>query len=384
MELIATCPDETKDVLIEELKTLGAKNIVSGYMAVEFEVTEKQFYLVHLKVRNASQIHLKIKTVPAKTRIILNSQAKRINWETYFSINKTYRIDAVAGDRGEEFMTSNEISKTVRLALEDRFNHKTGEIPKVDLKDPDVVVVVYVYGGKATISVNTTGLTLHKRGYKNDNHPAPLKETMAATLLDLVNYTGNETLYDPMCGSGTIVIEGAMKALNKGANIHRKKGKFAFEHLLMFNSTLFRDTQDLVRKEKAEDLWEKIYASDINESFVHQAEDNALRARVEKYIKFETKSFFDTTKPEETGIIVCNLPYGERIEPSDEEEIGEFYQKIGDHLKKNYSGWKAALLVSEDSPWKKIGLRSSKRFNLKNGSIKTKLLVYDLYDGSKK
>lgn len=384
MILIATCPEETKEILITELKELGAKNIEPGYMSVEFEVTEKQFYKIHLKVRTASQIHLKIKKVPASSMVILNSQAKRIKWEEIFGVNKTYRIDAVAGDRGEDFMSANEISKTVRLSLENRFEHKTGEIPKVNLKEPDVIINAYLYKGKATLSVNTSGLTLHKRGYKNDKHPAPMKETLASALLDITEYKGDIALYDPMCGSGTIVIEAAMKALNKGANIHRKKGNFAFERLKMFNSLLFRDVQDEVRKEKAEDLWAKIYASDIEDSFVEAARDNALRARVEKHIEFNSGSFFDFKKPEAKGLIVTNLPYGDRIGPGEKEEIAEFYKRVGDHLKQNFTGWKAALFVSEEAPWKNIGLRPTRRYSLKNGSIKTKLLVYDMYEGSKK
>lgn len=384
MKLIATCPEETKETLTTELEHLGAKNITPGYMSVEFEVNEKQFYQAHLKLRTASQLHLVIKKVPANSMVILNSQAKRIKWEEIFSIKKTYRIDAVAGDRGDDFMSSNEISKTVRLALENRFMHKLEEVPKVSLKEPDVVIVAYLYKGKCTISVNTSGLTLHKRGYKNDNHPAPMKETLAASVLDLTGYTGEEAIYDPMCGSGTLVIEAAMKAVNKGANIHRKKGNFAFERLKMFNSELFRKIQDEVRAEKIEEPWAPIFASDLNESFVDSAKDNALRARVEKHIDFKSGSFFDFQKPCEKGLIVTNLPYGDRIDPGEQEEIESFYKKVGDHLKQNFTGWKAALFVSEDAPWKKIGLRPSKRFNLKNGSIKTKLLVYEMYQGTKK
>ena len=230
MILIATCPEETKDILIEELALLGAKKILPGYMSVEFEVDEKNFIKAHLSLRTASQLHFKIKKIPASSKVILNSQAKRVKWEEVFSLEKTYRVDAIAGDRGEDFMSANEISKTVRLALENRFLHKTGSIPSVDLKNPDVVINVYLYNGKATISVNTSGLTLHKRGYKNDSHPAPMKETLAASIIDLIEYKGDIPLYDPMCGSGTIVIEAAMKALNKGANIHRKKEILALKN----------------------------------------------------------------------------------------------------------------------------------------------------------
>lgn len=382
MRLIATCPEETKHILANELETLGATNIEQGYRAVEFDVNEKDFYRVHLRCRTASQIHLIVKKIPARTRVILNSQAKRIKWEEVFSINKTYRIDAVAGDRGDDFMSSNEISKTVRLSLENRFQHKAGSVPKVDLKDPEVVIVVYVYKGKATVSVNTSGMTLHKRGYKNDKHPAPLKETLASSVLDLCDYDGTTPLYDPMCGSGTTVIEAAMKALDKGANIHRKKGKFGFEHLPLFNSALFRQIQDEVRAKKKEDLHAPIFASDISESFIHEAKDNALRARVEKHITFDVKSFFDTKAPATNGLLLCNPPYGERISGEDADEAETFFKKMGDHLKKEFPGWTAAIFVASDAPWKSIGLKTKKKFNLRNGSIPTKLLLFDIREGS--
>ena len=147
---------------------------------------------------------------------------------------------------------------------------------------------------------------------------------------------------------------------------------------------LFRDIQDEVRAEKIDEPWAPIYASDLSEKFVGFAKDNALRARVEKHIDFKTGSFFDFEKPAEKGLIVTNLPYGDRIDPGEQEEIEDFYKKVGDHLKQNFTGWRAALFVSENAPWKKIGLRPSRRYNLKNGSIKTKLLVYEMYSGSKK
>ena len=138
--------------------------------------------------------------------VILNSQTKRMAWEDFFT-EQTYRVDAITGDRGEDKMSSNEISKTVRLAIENRFQHKLNLTPKVSLKDPDVIINAYLYEGRCTLSVNTSGLTLHKRGYKNDSHPAPVKETLASIILDLISYNGEEALYDPMCGSGTFVIE---------------------------------------------------------------------------------------------------------------------------------------------------------------------------------
>ena len=384
MRLIATCPEETKVLLVKELKALGATEVREGYMAVEFDADEHTFYKLHLKLRTASQIHLVLRECAAKDAHMLNSQAKRIKWHEVFDAHKTFRVDAVAGDRGEDAMTGNKISKTVRLSMQTVFDRETGSIPEVELKEPDVVIVAYVHGGRATISVNTSGLTLHKRGYKDDDHPAPMKETLASALLEFAGYDGSEVLYDPMCGSGTIPIEAAMMALKKAPNIHRKKGNFAFERLKMFNNDIWRKVQDEVRSEKVEVLLQPIYASDLSSKFVGFARENALRARVERNINFSVKDFFKAEKPAETGLLVINLPYGDRIGSGSEGELEAFYEHVGDKLKKDFTGWRAALFCSEDAPWRMIGLRPSKRIPLMNGSIKTKLFIYEMYSGSKK
>lgn len=384
MRLIATCPEETKGLLVNELRELGAKDIHEGYMAVEFEADEETFYEIHLKLRTASQIHLILRECAAKDPHMLNSQAKRIKWPEIFDADQTFRVDAVAGDRGEEAMTGNKISKTVRLSLQTVFERETGNVPQVELKDPDVVIVAYVHGGRATISVNTSGLTLHKRGYKDDDHPAPLKETLASSLLMLCGYNGSEVLFDPMCGSGTIAIEAAMMALNKAANIHRKKGNFAFERLKMFDNSVWRKVQDRVRAEKLENTPHPIYAADISPKFIEWARENALRARVERNIEFSVKDFFKTEKPAESGLLIINLPYGDRIGSGTAEDLEDFYKRIGDKLKKDYIGWRAALFCSEEAPWRVIGLKPSRRFPLMNGSIKTKLFIYEMYAGTRK
>ena len=161
-----------------------------------------------------------------------------------------------------------------------------------------------------------------------------------------------------------------------------KKGVFGFEYLKDFNSELWRNLQDKARKEKKEELIAPIFASDLDPKYVDLAKKNALRARVEKHMNFSESSFFDLEKPAPNGIMLTNLPYGERL--SKEDDFLEFYKKIGDQMKKNFSGWKIGLFVAENSPWKHIGLRPNRKIPLLNGSIKTKLLIFEIYDGSRK
>jgi len=380
--LIALYPAELEKVVIDELTSLGATNIIPLYKAVSFEVSEENYYNCHLKLRTASTI---IRTVKIFNRINpreIARQAKTINWTNLFAPNKKFRVDATLTERGANLPSSNEISKNIRLAIENSFEKKKLDIPTVSIKEPQVLITAFYSKNSLTIGVNTAKVSLHKRGYRLEGHPATLKETMAAALVDLVGYDGTQTFLDPMCGSGTIGIEACYKALKKAPQIHRKKNMFGFEHLKDFNSNLWREIQERTRKEKHEDLTAPIFLSDVEEKYTELAKNNALRARVEKHISFQTSSIFDLAKPAASGILLSNLPYGERI--GEKEALKKFYQDIGTHLKHNFSGWKIGLFVNEESPWKFIGLHPSKKHNLLNGSIKTKLLIFDIYDGSKK
>ena len=384
MRLIATCPEETKNVVIAELESLGATAISPAYRAVNFEAEESVFYDAHLRVRTASRILLVLKEFAAKTPEMLFSQARRVPWHEIFSVNHTFIVEGVPADRGPEFMKSNDISKKVREAIQDVFQKNLGKMPKVDLEEPKVIIVAYIHKGRCVVSLDTSGKALHKRGYRMAGHPAPVKETLAASMLMLAGYDGSQPFYDPMCGSGTIAIEAAMIALGKAPQIHRKKGQFQFEWMTDFNRDLWRDIQEQARLGKREAPEHQIYASDISRVYVDQAKENALRARVEKFITFKNCKFQDAEPPAPRGILMANLPYGARLGKGEDEEMKLLYKEIGDTLKKKFSGWRAALLVAEDSPHKFIGLKTSRRIPLMNGNIPCKLLIFDLYEGSRK
>ena len=384
LRLIATCPEETKDVLITELKQLGVSNIEPAYRAVHFSASEEQYYQAHLRLRTASRILRVIKEFPAKSPEMLYSQARRLNWPELFGVERTYLIEGVPGDRGSEFMRANDISKKVREGLQDSFQRRVGQIPKVDLKEPKVIIVAFLAGGRCVLSFDTSGKALHKRGYRQEGHPAPIKETLAASLLMLAGYDGSQPFLDPMCGSGTIAIEAAMIALGKAPQIHRPKGQFQFEWLRSFNRELWRTVQESVRAERQAEPSFPIVASDISETYTELARRNALKARVEKHITFASGKFQDIAPPASTGILVTNLPYGERLSKASLDELTALYKEIGDTLKQRFAGWRAALLVAEESPYKVIGLKTTRRINLLNGSIPCKLLIYDLYAGTKR
>lgn len=380
---IAICSQDVVDAVVSELQAYGAQTVKAGYKAVTFEAEQEIAYRLHLKLQTPSRLLEVLRKGSGSSLAIITNQARKVKWDQYFRPDTTYLIEGVAGDRGPTAPTATQISKSVRMGLEEYFRKNELPIPKVNLKEPKIKVVAHLHGGELTLSLDSTGKSMHKRGYRLENHPAPIKETMAASLLRLAGYDGSQNLYDPMCGSGTIVIEGAFLSLNKAPLIHRKKGDFAFENFATFNSALWRKVQDEVRLEKRDEPLGQLFAADLESKYIDAARENALRARVEKYIQFRRGSFFKLDAPAESGIIVSNLPYGERIGSHEEDTLIAFYKELGDTLKQKYAGWRAALLVGESTPYKYIGLRPSRRIPIDNGGIPCRLLIFDLYAGKK-
>ena len=383
MRLIATCPEETKPALLLELEALGATGLEPVFRAVMFDATDALFYDLHLKLRTASRVLKVVKEVPAKSPRMLFSQVRRMHWPEYFDGRHGFMVESLgAAEEGGE-MPARQVVTQVREGIRDVFLRDTGQVPPVDISEPKVVVVAHLQRGRCMLSFDTSGKSLHKRGYREQGHPAPLKETLAASILIVAGYDGSETLLDPMCGSGTIAIEGAMMAVRKAPQIHRKKGEFYFEWLKDFDRALWRETQDRVRAEKLEAPPAPVMASDINAAYVDMARKSALKARVEKYMTFETRRFQDLSAPAATGLLVTNLPYGERIGGSDA-ETRQLYEEFGDTLKQKFAGWRAAILAAAASPYKAIGLKPSRTIALMNGSIPCRLLLLDLYAGSRR
>jgi putative N6-adenine-specific DNA methylase len=382
LRLIATCPEETKPALVQELEGLGAVDLQSGFRAVSFEASLDLFYDLHLKLRTASRILRVIKDVPARNPQMLYSQARRIRWCELFDARHGFMVESVGVD-ADEGIAPKQVITQVRESIRDVFTREQGSAPPIDVVEPKVVVVAHLAQGRCMLSLDTSGKSLHKRGYREPGHPAPLKETLAAAILMFAGYDGSQAFLDPMCGSGTLAIEAAMVAVRKAPRIHRRKGEFHFEWLKDFDRPLWRAVQDRVRAGKLEAPPAAIVASDIEERYVEMARKSALKARVERYVTFATRRFQDAEPPAERGILVTNLPYGDRIGGT-EGDIRRLYEEVGDTLKQKFSGWHATILAAEASPYKSIGLRPSRTIRLMNGSIPCRLLLYELYEGSRR
>ena len=383
MRLIATCPEETKPALVQELQALGASDLVPGFRAVSFEASEALSYELHLKLRTASRILRIVKEVPAKNPPMLYSQVRRIPWCDLFDVRHGFMVESLGADAESGGMPPKQVITQVREGIRAVFEREVGRAPTIDTDEPRVVVVAHLSRGRCMLSLDTSGKSLHKRGYRESGHPAPLKETLAAAILILAGYDGTQPFMDPMCGSGTLAIEAAMMAVRKAPRIHRRKGEFHFEWLKGLDRQLWRATQDRVRAEKLEAPPAPIVASDIDAKYVAMAQKSALKARVEKYMTFATCRFQDSEPCAGSGMLVTNLPYGERI-GSSEGDVRQLYEEVGDTLKQKFSGWRAAILAASASPYKAIGLRPGRTIDLMNGSIPCKLLLFELYAGSRR
>ena len=232
-----------------------------------------------------------------------------------------------------------------------------------------MTLMAHVRAGVCTLGLDTAGRALHKRGWRLGGHPAVLKETLAASILLLAGYDGSEPLLDPMCGSGTLAIEGAYIALGKAPLIHRAKDGFGFERQAGFDRALWRRVSDQARAAKRARAPAPIFASDLRPEYVELARQTALRARVEKHMTFSTASFFELAPPASSGLLVANLPYGERIGALPLREVGRT-------LRGKFAAWRAALLLPAAAPAKELGLAPEREIALKNGALDVRLLLF--------
>jgi putative N6-adenine-specific DNA methylase len=384
LPLVATCPEETKAALALELQSLGVHDLRPTFRAIELTVEPAQYYELHLRLRTASRLLRVIKTVPAHNGPMLYSQVRRLHWPEAFDARHGFMVECLGVEAsGSATLSPKQVITQVREGIRASFAAAGAGEPRVDTEEPKVVVVAHVTRGRCTLSFDTTGKSLHKRGYRESGHPAPLKETLAAAILRYAGYDGTQAFLDPMCGSGTLAIEAAMIAVDKAPQIHRRKGEFNFEWLKDLDRPLWRATQERVRLAKLDEPRAPVVASDIEPRYVEMARKSALKARVERYVRFETARVQDVEPPAGQGLLVTNLPYGERI-GGGSTDVAQLYEEVGDVLKQRFDGWRAALLAADASPYRAIGLKPARSIALMNGSIPCRLLLFDLYAGSRR
>lgn len=378
MEIVAKTFAGLEGILAQEIKEAGGKNILSIKRGVKFEGDEEVLYRCIFSLRTVLRLLVPIFNFKAHTEKDLYFKVKKLAWEDFLDINQTFAIDCVANSK--VFNHSKFVALRVKDAICDRFRANNDDRrPNVNVNNPDLPINVHVNNLEVTILLDVAGFSLHQRGYRTKEHTAPLNEALAAGLLMLSNWDKKVDLYDPMCGSGTILVEAAMMAQNLAPRLFSSK-QFAIEKWDNFNLMLWKKVKKEL-KHQIEPSSVKIFGSDISSKFVQMAIFSARDAAVDDIVFVNQANFFEEKKSINDGFIITNPPYGERLK---EKDIIEFYKEIGNTFKREYPGFEAWIISSNFEALKFIGLKPSKKIPLKNGPLDCKLQKYEMYSGSKK
>ena len=374
-EMIAKTFQGLEEILAEELTTLGANDIQIGRRMVSFTGDKRMMYKAKFCIRTAIRILKPIKNFTAKDADEVYNQIQAIPWEEYLDVNKTFAIDAVVFS--EEFRHSKFVSYKVKDAIVDYFRKKTGKRPSVRINNPDVLLNIHIAQTTCTLSLDSSGESLHRRGYRQEQVDAPLNEVLAAGMLLMTGWRGECDLIDPMCGSGTIPIEAALIARNIAPGVFRKG--FAFEKWVDFDSEMFDEIYNDDSQER--EFTHKIYGYDNNPKANEIATHNIKAAGVSKDVTLKLQPFQQFEQPQEKSIIVMNPPYGERISTND---LLGLYQMIGERLKHAFVGNEAWVLSYREECFDQIGLKPSKKVPLFNGALECEFRKYEIFDGKYK
>jgi len=374
-KLIAKTFSGLEDVLAKEVKRIGGKNVRRGKRAVFYDGDLELIYKSNYHLRAALRILKEIEHFNFKNVDQFYLKCKRIKWQNYFNVDQNFVINSVVVN-SRDFRNSMFASLKVKDAIADYFRENFGKRPNVDTDNPDIIINVHIFQDTCTLSIDSSGESLHKRGYRVKQGDAPLNEVLAAGMIYISGWLGNSDFMDPMCGSGTLPIEAAMIAQNIPAAKFRKE--FAFQLWNDFDPLLWEKVTEPVEKRE---FRHKIYASDISGSNLLNAQTNARRALVFNKIQFACSDFKNLDIDLNNATIVTNPPYGERLKEND---LDGLYSMIGERLKHQYAGNSAWVLSSSIDSLKYVGLKPSQKIDLFNGALKCKFNNYRLFEGKGK
>ena len=365
-----------EEILAKELLQLGAQQIKPGNRMVSFVGDLGFLYKANLCLRTALKILKPIHAARVQDEAALYQLFYDFAWEDYLDVDSKFVIDSVV--HGTLFTHSQFASQKAKDGLVDQFRDRYSERPSVDLNRPDLRINLHLQEDFCTISLDSSGASLHHRGYRTATNIAPLNEVLAAGLIQLSGWKGNTDFLDPMCGSGTIVIEAAMFASNIPANINRKQ--FAFEKWTDWDADLFEKIQES-QLTKIKNPGILIKGSDKAPSAIEKATINVDNANLSEFIILEKKDFFQIDKETSGPLhLLTNPPYGERLEG----DMNALYQGIGDAFKQSFPNTQAWLISSNMQALKCVGLRPSRKIKLFNGKLESRLMFYPIYEGTKR
>ncbi len=373
-KFIAKTLHNLEDVLANELEALGAEQIEIGRRAVSFEGNKAMLYKANLRLRTALRILKPIHTFKAKDPDELYSELLKFSWDKFMRVDQSFSIDTTVFS--ETFTHSKYVGYRAKDAIVDYWRNRAGKRPSVSIDAPDIYINIHIAHNEVTLSLDSSGESLHKRGYRTLQTDAPINEVLAAGILLKAGWDGSCDLIDPMCGSGTFLIEAALIARNIAPGIYRKN--FAFEQWLDYDASLFQELYDDDSQERP--FEHKIYGGDILAHAIRVSDNNVKRAGVSRYVQLDIIPFEERPTPNNPALIVMNPPYGERLKLSSAEEM---YAMLGERLKHNYTGSRAWIIAYKTEHFDNIGLRHSSRTEMMNGSLSCELRSYELFAGKR-
>jgi putative N6-adenine-specific DNA methylase len=365
-----------EEILAKEVQQLGGQDVQTGTRVVTFFGDKGFMYKANLSLRTALKILKPIKWFKVYNEKSLYDGVASIDWSQFMTEKQTFVVDVTL--YSEAFNNSQFVALKTKDAIVDQFRAKSGVRPSIDKDFPDLRIHIHLDRDQCTVSLDTSGESLHQRGYRSATNIAPINEVLAAGMLLLSGWEGTSHFLDPMCGSGTILAEAAMIACNIPANINRKE--FDFEKWNDWDNDLFDQIIDSLMK-KTREFHYTIKGYDKAPSAVRKAQDNIQNANLDDYVTIEQKDFFETEKHTEGPLhMVFNPPYGERLDI----DMERFYREIGDTFKQSYPNTQAWFITANLEALKFVGLKPSRKIKLFNGKLEARLVKYDIYEGSKR
>ncbi|HLO51947.1 MAG TPA: THUMP domain-containing protein [Kamptonema sp.] len=372
-QYFATVARGLETIAAEELKRLGAQDIRPDFTGVYFAGDRALLYRVNLWARTIFRVLVPIAEFQCYDPDMLYREVQKIDWEEYLNAENTLAVDCTGGN--EKLNHTHYTALQVKNAIADQQRSNFGKRSNVDTKNPDLLINVHIHKDRCILSLDSSGGSLHRRGYRPAVGAAPLKETLAAALLEMAEWNPNIPFLDPMCGSGTLPLEAALKALNIAPGLFREK--FGFMSWRDFDEALWEQLWEEAENSELSEFKALIAGSDRDSEILTQARTNAQQAGLKDRLKFAQTELSDLEAPADSGILICNPPYGERL--GNTSELEELYKLLGDVFKQRFKGWNAFILTGNKELAKKVGLRTARRIHVYNGTIECTLLKYELY-----
>ncbi len=375
-QMLAKCFAGFEEVLAKELTQIGASEVRIVKRGVLFNGDKKLLYQANYLCRSTIRVLKPIATFQALNEDELYTEVGKINWLQYLGLGSTFSIDGITSY--SNITHSKYLALKTKDAIVDQFRDKFGKRPNVNTDNPDVSINIRLFKNEATVSLDSSGESLHKRGYRVATGPAPMNEVLAASLVLLSGWDGTTNFIDPMCGSGTIPIEAALFARNIPPGKFRDD--YSFKKWNDFDPDLWKQVMDEA-KEQIRDTDVKIVGSDWSGRILETAKENVTAAGLKNTVTLKMNFIDDSEPPGSPGVLITNPPYGERIKVDD---IKSLYKGIGDALKKDYSGYTAWIISSNMEALKYVGLRPSRNITVYSGKLECKFAKFDMYTGTKK